>query len=379
MNSDKRVMIINEFVLDRDTRITKIIKMLKDNGYEVNLLCWDQGFKPPRSEKCEAGEFDREIRLKLKAQWGTAKYITLPIWWIFVFFWLMITKWDIAHAVQIISALPAVLAGKLKNKPVVYDMLDVYEDSLSIPIQFRNFLIMIDKIIMRSAAAVVLADKEEIEEVGGIPNPRVITVYDSPRTNHKVNSAHNDNDLFTLFFAGLLMKKKALNLDKIFRAIENLDGVRIIIAGYGDLVNDIEAWANMLPGKVQFIGEISHAEVLEKSAQADALFILRDPIVKVNKYICGSKILEAMMCGRPIIVNKGSSTSHIVSEENCGLVVDAHNIDEIKCAIIKLKENKDLCNRLGANGRDAYNIRYNWEIMEIRLLALYNELLLKYQ
>jgi glycosyltransferase involved in cell wall biosynthesis len=129
-----------------------------------------------------------------------------------------------------------------------------------------------------------------------------------------------------------------------------------------------------MPEKIQFIGEITHAEVLERSTKSDLLFVLRDPVVPVNKYICGSKILEAMMCGRPILVNKGTSTANILLEENCGLVVDAENIEEIREAIIKLRDDPKLCEELGKNARRAYEERYSWEIMEQRLLTIYGEL-----
>jgi len=130
-----------------------------------------------------------------------------------------------------------------------------------------------------------------------------------------------------------------------------------------------------MPGKIQYIGEINYTEVLERSTKADLLFMLRDYVAKpVNKYICGSKVLEAMMCSTPILVNEGTSTANIVREENCGLVVDANNIEEIRRAIIKLRDNPELCEELGINARKAHEERYSWEIMELRLLALYQEL-----
>jgi len=373
--ASKKVILIRGGSLNRDTRATKIIKTLTDNGYSVTFLGWNQGFKPNRSEIHEAGKFDKEIILNLKAQWGTPVYLALPIWWLFVFFKLMLVNWDIAHAVQITSAFPAVMAGKIKRKPVIYDMLDVYEDSVSIPIKIRNFLIFIDKLIMKLATSVILADKEEANEVGGIPNLNTVVIYDSPSTIEKIAVNYTPNKVFTLFFAGLLIRKKALNLDNIFKAIENIDDVRIVIAGYGDLEGEIKEWEQRLPNKIQFIGEISHAKVIEMSMQADALFILRDSSVLVNKYICGSKVLESLMCGRPIIVNKGTSTAKIVSEENCGLIVDAHNIDEIKNAIITLKRDRNFCGILGTNGKLAHEMRYSWDIMENRLLNLYESTL----
>lgn len=381
LNPSKRVILIRGGLLDRETRVTKIIKALSDHGYEVILLCWDQGYCPsPRSERSEAGTHYKEIQFKLKNKWGFSGYVILhSIWWIYVFFWLIVNDWDIAHGVQITCSVPAIIAGKIKRKPVIYDILDVYEDSISPPRIIRDKLLAIDKLFMRMSSAIVLADEGEIEEVGGIPNSRVVTIYDSPFTTKEVDLSHEPNEDFTLFFAGILSKKKSLNLDKIFKAIEPLDGVKVIIAGYsdffGDIIEEIKDWEMKMPNKIQFIGEISHAEVLERSAKADALFVLRDSQVLVNKYICGSKILESMMCGRPIIVNKGTSTAKIVKKQNCGVIVDANNVEEIRNAITELKADRFMCDQLGKNGRKAYERLYSWNIMNDRLISLYNDLL----
>lgn len=351
-----------------------MIKTLTNDGYLVTFLCWDRGIKTNKSERDEAGDFYREIRLKFKAPWGNKVLFFLPIWWCFIFFQLMVTKWNIAHAIQIISLPPTVLAGKIKKKPVIYDMLDTYEDTVLLPKVIRNYCVKIDKLFMWLASSVILADEAQIEEVGGIPNSKVVAIYDSPDTISKINISHQKNDIFTLFFAGLLFSGKKLNLDKIFTAIQDIEDVKLVIAGHGDLVDEIKEWSRKMPDKIQFIGEITHAEVLERSAKADLLFILRDPIVPVNKYICGSKVLEAMMCGTPILVNKGTSTANKVRKENCGLVVDANNIEEIKEAIVKLRDDPELCKELEVNSRKAYEERYSWEIMEQRLLALYGEI-----
>ena len=71
------------------------------------------------------------------------------------------------------------------------------------------------------------------------------------------------------------------------------------------------------------------------------------------------------------LVSKGTTMTDIVEKENCGLSVDCNSVDEIRKAILMLKEDPDLCRQLGAKGRRAYEERYNWEIMEKRLLAIY--------
>jgi len=174
-----RAILIKINTLDRETRATKEIKALENGGYLVTYLCWDRGFKAPMKRQ-EMDETHEEIRLKFKAPWGNKMFFFLPIWWCFVFFWLMITRWDIAHAGEFASIPPTVVAGKLKRKPVIYEILDTFGDMVLLPKAIRNVCIKIDKLFMWLASSVILADEAQIEEVGGVPNSKVVTIYDSP-------------------------------------------------------------------------------------------------------------------------------------------------------------------------------------------------------
>lgn len=372
---EKKVVFVRTNLLNRDYRLPKEIKALKRAGYSIILLCWDRECKTSLLHQ-EENNF-KEIRVRLKVPSGVKVLPFLPIWWCFAFFRLMSTKWDIAHALNFDSIVPVVLAGKLKRKLIIYEMLETYEDRMAFPKILRYIFIYIDKIFMRLANAVVIADEKQVEEFDGIPNSKVVPVYDSSPDFFKnpiKKPIVKNNDTFTLFYAGELYKVRRLNLDKIVLAVSNIDNVKVIIAGYGDLAEEIEKWSRQMPNKIHFLGKISQDEVFERTTAANLVFVLRDPVVPEYKYICGCTLLETIMCGTPILVNRGTSTADKVLKENCGLVVDANNIEEIKEAIIKLRDNPELCEELGANGRRAYEERYSWEIMEQRLVDIYQEL-----
>lgn len=373
----KKVVFVMLNPIEQDIRLTKEIKSLKQKDYTFTLLCWDRECKTNKLERPKDYE---EKRLKLKAPAGNIKALTFfPIWWCFIFIHLLISKWDIVHAVNFNCIIPALIAGKLKRKPVIYEILDVYEDMTILPGIIRSICLYIDKLFMLFVNAIIIVDELQIEEIGGIPNSKIILIYDSPpddftKKDFTIFFNEYKSDIFTLFNAGNLYKIKRLNLDKIFKAIEQIDNVKLIIAGYGDLVQEIKEAMQRLPGKVEFIGKISYEEVIKRGMEADLFFILRDTTVLANKYTCGSTLFNAMICGKPILANKGSSTAIKVHNENCGLVVNANNIEEIKEAIIRLRDNPGLCKELGANARRAYEERYSWEVMEQRFLALYREL-----
>jgi glycosyltransferase involved in cell wall biosynthesis len=367
----KKCVIIRSNALDRDIRIPKEIDILKDK-YELYFLGWNRSGISSSKQNTAFGEYFMNIR----APYGKRVILFLPIWWIYVLFWIMSHKLDIVHVINFDSVVPAIFACKLKRVKIIYEILDTYEDSLRLPKSLRDFLIRIDKVIIRFCDAIILADDEQIEEFGGIPNKMIGSIYDSPPDIFLKNLyiTKNKNAVFTLFYAGVLYKDRKLNIEKVVDAIESVNGVKVIFAGYGDLEEYIIEKTRTMPNKVEYIGKITYSEVMDKCKSADLLFVLRDPVVPINKYICGSTLLNAMMCSTPIIANKGTSTAKKIYEENCGLVVDADNIEEIKEAIIKLRDNPELCEERGANARKAYEERYSWAIMEQRLVDLYREL-----
>ena len=384
MIDTKKVIIIQRTTLGLGTRSSKISRTLMRSGYDIIHLGWNKGFNLIDLEQW-GNNRPKEIQLKLKAPVGVKVVILYPIWWCFVFVTLMMERWDIAHAIDLESVPPAVIAAKLKRKPVIYDILDIRSswDNYDLPLigLIRRLSIFIDKIFMYYSDCVMLVDEMQPESVNGIPNGNIAVIYDSPEDKNYTNLKNipedkfgDNNPKFTLFYGGVLSSSRELNLDKAFNAIKDLRDVKLIIAGYGDLVNEISELEAKRPECLQFIGPISHEEILSRTANANLLFLLRSPNVVSNKYICGSKFLEAMMCGKPILVNKGTSAAIKALQENCGIVVDAENTAEIRDAIIMLKGDPDLVKKLSLASRNAYERKYSWNIMEQKLLSVYTKL-----
>lgn len=379
MNKEKkRVIVIRSNLVDRDPWLAKEIDTLKRGGYATTLLCWDRNCKALQPEQREdVGDYG-EIRVRLRTPYGIRKLPFLPIWWCSEFFWLMVARWDIVHAINFDSFIPAVIAGKLRRRPIIYEIFDVYADLIVLPRLLRQIGVYIEKHLMHFANAVIIANEAQEKELNGIPNSNVVAIYNPPPDYFKKLDAQG-SAVFTIFYAGVLYHCRHLNLDKVFKAIRNIEGVKLIIAGYGDQVQDIKQWVNKSVGKATFNGKISYTEVLERTVTSDLLFALYDPVVPAVRHASCNKLFEAMMAHKPIIVSKGTAMADMVEKENCGLVVDSNSIDEIRKAIVRLKEDPELCYQLGANGRRAYEQKYNRRIMEQRLLTLYRKISRKSQ
>ncbi len=372
MTDSKKVVLIKSGRLERNIRLPKEVETLKKGGYEVTLLSWDmtcESDEPSESDECEI------IQLRLKAR-GIRWPLYCPVWWVFLLYHLLRLKWDVVHTIDIDSVLPAIIAGKTKGAPILYEILDIAKYEALLPRWISNIVTSVDRFLMRLVDGVIVADEMQAVGIGGIPNSKVETIYDSPPKNLQMHSgfAEKKDDAFTLFYVGMFFKSKRLYLDKVAEAVKDLENVILVIAGYGDLEDEVRGWADQTPDKVQFVGRISYSDVFRVGAMSDLMFVLRDPMILANKYTCGSTFLSAMMLGKPILANKGTSTAMKVQEENCGLVIDGSSVAEVKEAIAKLRDNPELRAELAANARTAYEQRYGWHIMEQRLLNLYDKL-----
>jgi len=117
-----------------------------------------------------------------------------------------------------------------------------------------------------------------------------------------------------------------------------------------------------------------HDKIIEETQKADVIFSFYDPKIPNNRYASPNKLFEAMMCGKPILVNSDTSMAKIVSLNKCGLIIEYGNEEELKNNLLKLIEDKELLKNLGLNARKTYENKYNWTIMEKRLINAYKHL-----
>ncbi len=85
------------------------------------------------------------------------------------------------------------------------------------------------------------------------------------------------------------------------------------------------------------------------------------------------KLFQAMMVGKPVLVSSSAPLKRIVSSTDAGLIFEAGNAKDLADKIIKLYKDKDLQQKLGANGVAAtVTGKLNWETDQLKLISLYN-------
>lgn len=356
-----------------DPAINKVARALAENGYDVKLLVWDR----MGNKQTENIDGYTICRFGFRAPHDKVSVVfCLPIWWLYEFFFLLKQDTAVVHVCDLDTLIPALFAKFIKRTRLCYTIYDFYADNLpkKFPIVFRKVVASIERFGAGVADVLFLVDECRFEQVKGAKIKNLVYIYNSPPDYFSTKQRYNSNtrEVLRVFYAGILSKSRGL--EYIIESIKDLNCALLTIAGSGPDKHLLENSLVDEKSKIKYIGQISYKDVIENTIESDVLFAFYDPSIPNNRYASPNKLFEAMMCGKPIIVNDNASMANIVRNTNCGIVVPYGNADSIKNAILSLKSDPDLCKRLGSNGRRAYEQKYSWNIMKKRLIEAYNQL-----
>ncbi len=82
-----------------------------------------------------------------------------------------------------------------------------------------------------------------------------------------------------------------------------------------------------------------------------------------------------MQARLPVVCSNFPVLREIVDGENCGILVDPDNEEEIVNVINYLLDNPEEARRMGQNGRKAVEDKYNWTSEAEKLLEVYKQLI----
>lgn len=369
---NKNVIIINSNGGGGDfNRAIMMSESLSKNKYQVELISWNRGHEEIIVSK------KRDYLIK-RFSFQTIKIpkigiiISYFIWWIFLFFYLFRKNNYICHVQGLFSYFPIFILKIFRKITVVYDLIDYVADSFVWNLPIKRIFQYMENYCIEYSEGVIVVDlyKQDLSKVK-IKNIEVVT--NCPIDIRKnLLSIEKSNDTFLIFYGGAIYKVRGIR--EVCNAIKDLENVKFYIAGNGPDLEEIRDFCKSQIN-VCYLGLLSGDEALKWTYKADVLPVFYDPIIPINRKASPAKLYDAMMCGTPVIVNcEAHQVAAIVKNEKCGLVVPYGDIKELRDAILKLMESQDIKKEMGENGRKGFETKYNWRIMEQRLINLYKKL-----
>ena len=361
-----------------DPRVYNEAKSLVQAGHRVVVIAWDREKQNPQRQTWDGIEV---VRLRT---WLSSKHgLGLPPWHIFH---LLLWQWrayrqalalnkekafNVIHC-HFFDTLP--IGIRLKRKlglPLIYDARDMYGYMMQaiFPRWIASVFSWLEKWLVTKADRIVAVNEIMERCFDGITDKPISVIMNCKPLQSLEYQPPQNEDKFTLLYIGTLHKTRALS--QLIHVMKELLDIHCVIGGVGQsgYVESIKKECRKSPN-ITFVGRVPLDEVLPMTGKVDvivSIFASRNP----NSNIATpNKLFEAMVCGRPIICIKGTYCAEVTEREQVGLAVE-YTEEALKQAIIKLRDDAELRERLGRNALKVAITRYNWQREEEKLLELY--------
>jgi glycosyltransferase involved in cell wall biosynthesis len=267
-------------------------------------------------------------------------------------------------------ALPAVAASKRHRVPLVFEVRDLWPEA---PIQMGalrsavgiRLARALERAVYRSAEHVValspgmrdgvVAAGKDGESVSVIPNASDLDLFSPDVDGSAMRDRLALGERFVCSYFGTM--GEANDLSQVLdagRVLEERseDGVVFVLHGDGKRRAALEARARELGlGNVVFSDPIPAKEsVAELAAASDACMTIYKDVPVL--YTCSpNKLFDTFAAGRPAIVNTPGWQKDLVEENEAGVYVRPGDGADLADAVVRLRDDPALVERLGRNAR----------------------------
>lgn len=265
----------------------------------------------------------------------------------------------------------AALIGLVRRTPVVYDIQDMWPDTLKATGMLSNaralsFIGRICGWVYRRAAALVVLSPgfRQLLVERGVPADKVSVIYNwcdaQALSSAQARAPEVMQGRFNIVFAGTMGKAQALDavLATAERVLQESPVIQFVFVGGGVDVDRLKAVASERKlSNVIFLPRMPMSEVGSVLSAADALLVhLRDdPLFAIT---VPSKTQAYMAVGKPLLMAVRGDAAALVEEAGCGVIAEPENAASLAEAALSLAAmpHAELM-AMGRRGKDFYDQR----------------------
>lgn len=377
MSKKKSIYYIRSTSIVNDSRATKEILSLINNDYDVTVIGWDRDNRVEDYNNFKInGKTVKSIFFKYKSKYGMSLSTICGL--IKFQFWLKKTlkknvkKMDYIHACDFDCGYMASKIAKKYNKKIIYDMYDYYSDSRTMTKILKKFISTKENKVINNSDLSIICGEWRKKQICKSNPKRLIVIHNTPNIDYKETKSiiKSKSKKIKVCYVGILQTDRLLlELLNEFKKHKDLE---FHVGGFGIYEKEFSE-ASAKYSNIFYYGSLKYNQVLELESDCDILFATYNPIIENHRYSAPNKIYEAMALGKPIIVCNNTGIDELVNKNNTGFVID-YNAKEFFDILYKFKDNKKILNDISKNAKSLYSEKYNWNIMEKRLINEYRKL-----
>ena len=357
-----------------------IVHACADKGIEVDLYTPSPTRNVPDGSLWEREErqMDGKLRIHRFHLYGEGKNPMLRALRYFLgefilLHYCMWKKYDVAFvdSTPPIQGLKMPLIKWLKRKPTIYNVQDIFPDSLvGTGLTHEGSLIwkigrMVEKITYRYADKIIVISEDFKKNImaKGVPEDKIVVIYNWVDQNKVVDVPREENKLFEIY--GLdrgkfyityngnigLTQNMDMLLDVAKELQEEYEDIHFVLVGNGAYLDEVKRKvADQQLENVHLLPFQPYEDISHVFSLGDASLVISKPGVGANSV--PSKTWSIMSASRPVLANFDENELKTIIENNhCGIFTKAGDKDAFKESILTLYNHRELCKEYGHNGR----------------------------
>lgn len=357
-----------------------IVHACADKGIQVDLYTPSPTRNVPDGSVWEREErqMDGKLRIHRFHLYGEGKNPMLRALRYFLgefilLHYCMWKKYDVAFvdSTPPIQGLKMPLIKWLKRKPTIYNVQDIFPDSLvGTGLTHEGSLIwkigrMVEKITYRYADKIIVISEDFKKNImaKGVPEDKIVVIYNWVDQNKVVDVPREENKLFDVY--GLdrskfyityngnigLTQNMDMLLDVAKELQEEYEDIHFVLVGNGAYLDEVKRKvADQQLENVHLLPFQPYEDISHVFSLGDASLVISKPGVGANSV--PSKTWSIMSASRPVLANFDENELKTIIENNhCGIFTKAGDKDAFKESILTLYNHRELCKEYGHNGR----------------------------
>lgn len=207
--------------------------------------------------------------------------------------------------------------------------------------------------VLTPAFEKVLIEKKNIrpDRISMIPNGADLDIFKPGELNNWVRDKHNLKDKFVITYVGA--HGRANHLSQLLDSAEKLkDHPDIVIMLVGDGMEKPmlkKRAAEMNLDNVVFVDAVSKEKIIDYIAASNVCTAVLKK-VDTFKTVYPNKVFDYMSAKRPIILAIDGVARKLIEDANSGIYTEPENVTEFVSAVLKLKNDPELCQQCGEKG-----------------------------
>ena len=357
-----------------------IVHACADKGIEVDLYTPSPTRNVPDGSVWEREErqMDGKLRIHRFHLYGEGKNPMLRALRYFLgefilLHYCMWKKYDVAFvdSTPPIQGLKMPLIKWLKRKPTIYNVQDIFPDSLvGTGLTHEGSLIwkigrIVEKITYRYADKIIVISEDFKKNImaKGVPEDKIVVIYNWVDQSKVVDVPREENKLFDVY--GLDRSKFYItyngnigltqNMDMLLEVAKELqeeyEDIHFVLVGNGAYLDEVKRKvADQQLENVHLLPFQPYEDISHVFSLGDASLVISKPGVGANSV--PSKTWSIMSASRPVLANFDENELKTIIENNhCGIFTKAGDKDAFKESILTLYNHRELCKEYGHNGR----------------------------